>query len=95
MIEEPPLTRGQNSDGLNNRGMVPSANKSAPLLKIKVALKTRTVRKNKIISFKEAKRVMSWYQISKKECFKLLEELKEEGFLEISRYHGVKIKEKR
>lgn len=68
--------------------IVPTAHKT-PREKVLNALRTRAFRKNKIISFPEVRRVLSWYQYGKEERDELLYELQEEGLIRIIPFHGL------
>ncbi len=87
----PPVTSGQNSNIDSNVKIVPSANKDVRRIFLQ-ALRTRAYSKNKIIPFPEVKRILSWWRVQKQERDELLYDLKDEGFLEIIPFHGIRIK---
>ncbi len=59
------------------------------------ALRTRTFcqGKTRIISFKEAGRVLSYYRVTKEEMHELLFEWQREGLVKIVPFHGVVLME--
>ncbi|NJD54405.1 MAG: hypothetical protein FIB07_16270 [Candidatus Methanoperedens sp.] len=87
----PPVTSGQNSKTDPTVKIAPSANKDVRRFFLQ-ALRTRAYSKNKIISFPEVKRILSWWRVQKQERDELLYDLRDEGFLEIIPFHGIRIK---
>ena len=66
----------------------PTANKPFHL-DILHALHTRARKKNKIIPFPEAFRILSWWKIRKEERFDVLGDLQQAGFLRLVMGHGI------
>lgn len=85
----PPIVHRQQENIMINESR---ANKP-PIEKVLLALRTRAVRKNRIIPFPEVRRVMSWFHFGKHEQDTLLFKLCKEGILKIVAFHGIIIED--
>lgn len=92
-MEEQAITSGQNSEGAFTDNKTDFSANQDVRYKFLKALRTRTYAKNKIISFKEAGRVLSWYRVGKDDMHDLLYELQQAGYLKVVPDHGIILEE--